>query len=209
MRRCQGFIKDWQELPASRHVHGNHLPQERRPLHRHQRRRGQRTGRQRLNSPKKFIQRMDGARHEQENQSSIQIQRHERQAHHQPARLRVLKGRGRALHHRRGSRPGGTADFQPLPCGERPDQDRPYAHRAGNPHAGDAGIPQDGQHPPLLPGLPQPLGDEHRRTHFGAPGVSGAYGELQDREGFLQGQDERPQPGGKAGHFREHPRANH
>ena len=49
--------------------------------------------------------------------------------------------------------PGSQADIQPLPCRERSDQDSPYAHRAANPHAGDAGIPQDGQHPPLPPRL--------------------------------------------------------
>ena len=45
------------------------------------------------------------------------------------------------------------ADIQFLPCREWSDQDSPYAHRAANPHAGDAGIPQDGQHPPLPPRL--------------------------------------------------------
>ena len=39
--------------------------------------------------------------------------------------------------------------------------DRPRPHRAGDPHAGDAGIPQDGQHPPLLPRLPVQMGDQH------------------------------------------------
>ena len=43
--------------------------------------------------------------------------------------------------------------IQPLPCRERSDQDSPYAHRAANPHAGDAGIPQNGQPPPLPPRL--------------------------------------------------------
>ena len=34
------------------------------------------------------------------------------------------------------------------------DQDSPYADRAGNPNAGNAGIPQDGQHEtPLSPRL--------------------------------------------------------
>ncbi len=51
-----------------------------------------------------------------------------------------------------GSRTRSQADIQPLSCRERSDQDSPYAHRAANPHAGDAGIPQDGQHPPLPPG---------------------------------------------------------
>ena len=40
-----------------------------------------------------------------------------------------------------------------VPCRERSDQDSPYADRAANPHAGNAGIPQDGQHPPLSPRL--------------------------------------------------------
>jgi hypothetical protein len=33
------------------------------------------------------------------------------------------------------------------------DQDCPYAYGAANPYAGNAGIPQDGQHPPLPPRL--------------------------------------------------------
>ena len=36
------------------------------------------------------------------------------------------------------------ADLPALSCRERPDQDSPYAHRAANPHAGDAGIPRTG-----------------------------------------------------------------
>ena len=36
---------------------------------------------------------------------------------------------------------------------ERPDQDCPYADGAANPHAGDAGISADRQHPPLSPRL--------------------------------------------------------
>ncbi|CAI3557616.1 hypothetical protein CNEO3_150059 [Clostridium neonatale] len=40
-----------------------------------------------------------------------------------------------------------------MPCRERADQDSPYAHRAGDPHAGNAGIPSDGKHPPLPPRL--------------------------------------------------------
>ena len=47
-------------------------------------------------------------------------------------------------------------------AGNGPTKNRPYAHRAGNPHAGDAGIPQDGQHPPLLPRLPVQMGDKYR-----------------------------------------------
>ena len=38
-------------------------------------------------------------------------------------------------------------------AGNGPTKIAPYAHRAANPHAGDAGIPQDGQHPPLPPWL--------------------------------------------------------
>src|SRR5574344_840333 len=51
------------------------------------------------------------------------------------------------------SRPGCPADLPALPCGKWPDQDCPYADGAANPHAGDAGIPQDGQHPTLPPRL--------------------------------------------------------
>ena len=43
------------------------------------------------------------------------------------------------------------AGIQPLPCRERSDQDSPYADRAANPHAGDAGIPAHRQHTPLPP----------------------------------------------------------
>ena len=43
--------------------------------------------------------------------------------------------------------------YQSVPCRERSDQDSPYADRAANPNAGNAGIPQDGQHPPLPPRL--------------------------------------------------------
>ena len=43
--------------------------------------------------------------------------------------------------------------YQLCLAGERPDQDCPYAYGAANPHAGDAGIPQDGQHTPLPPRL--------------------------------------------------------
>ena len=47
----------------------------------------------------------------------------------------------------------GAADLPALPCRERPDQDCPYADGAANPHAGDAGISADRQHPPLSPRL--------------------------------------------------------
>ena len=43
--------------------------------------------------------------------------------------------------------------YQLCLAGKWPDQDCPYADGAANPHAGDAGIPQDGQHPPLPPRL--------------------------------------------------------
>ena len=43
--------------------------------------------------------------------------------------------------------------YQSVPCRERSDQDSPYADRAANPNAGNAGIPQDGQHTPLSPRL--------------------------------------------------------
>ena len=49
--------------------------------------------------------------------------------------------------------PRGEADLQPLPCRERTDQDSPYAYGAGNPHAGNAGIPPDRENPPLPPRL--------------------------------------------------------
>ena len=45
-----------------------------------------------------------------------------------------------------------AADYQLCLAGERPDQDCPYADGAANPHAGDAGISADRQHPPLSPG---------------------------------------------------------
>ena len=43
--------------------------------------------------------------------------------------------------------------YQLCLAGNGPDQDCPNAYGAANPHAGDAGIPQDGQHPPLPPRL--------------------------------------------------------
>ena len=43
--------------------------------------------------------------------------------------------------------------YQLCLCREWPDQDCPYAYGAANPYAGNAGIPQDGQHPPLPPRL--------------------------------------------------------
>ena len=52
-----------------------------------------------------------------------------------------------------GNLPRGEADLQPLPCRERSDQDSPYAHGAADTHAGNAGIPPDGKHPPLPPRL--------------------------------------------------------
>ena len=38
-------------------------------------------------------------------------------------------------------------------AGNGPHQDSPYAHGAGNPHTGNAGIPPDRENPPLPPRL--------------------------------------------------------
>ena len=43
--------------------------------------------------------------------------------------------------------------YQLCLAGNGPDQDCPYADGAANPHAGDAGISADRQHPPLSPRL--------------------------------------------------------
>ena len=58
----------------------------------------------------KSVQRMAGERYEQENQGSKKVKRYERKACYQQAGLWLCDGRGREFHHRRGSRPGGTAN---------------------------------------------------------------------------------------------------
>ena len=49
--------------------------------------------------------------------------------------------------------PSSQADFQLVPCRERSNQNCPCVDRAANPHTGYIGIPQNGQHPSLLPRL--------------------------------------------------------
>ena len=84
-------------------------------------------------------------------------------------------------------------------------QDSPYAYGAANPHAGDAGIPQDGQHPPLPPRLRVQVGDKHRCPYPRKPGVHRLSGKLQDGEALLQDQAQRREPHREAGHFPEPP----
>ena len=55
MRDHQRPVENGQKLLAGRHVHRDHLPEEGRALHRHQRRSRQRTGRERPNAAKEFI----------------------------------------------------------------------------------------------------------------------------------------------------------
>ena len=52
--------------------------------------------------------------------------------------------------------------YQLCLAGNGPTKIARMLYGAANPHAGDAGIPQDGQHPPLPPRLCVQMGDEHR-----------------------------------------------